>query len=489
MMSRKPKHYELVWSNSSLHVTGPPDRELTKALTYTSKSLEQVGWQRRTVKRRERIFSQQDNPDKTRTITTFQGVLDLVIQTIAINGHTFKLYDKRGKFPEPDLSRMHGFRFSQEKLLTDALKCNRSGLVVAPTRYGKTAMICNAINAFPGLKIAVIAPGIDLLPQLEDAIRFFCPDREIHGIYTGSKHRTPSDDVTVCSVDSIHKLDYQGTKLVLVDEPHAIATGPRSSALVQFANARFLGFGATVSGRWEGNDIMITGLFGPKLSEITYLSAVEEGAIAPIHVKFIKIPFKPFKVGTRATAYRRLFEHPTYLKAINDLANNVIPSDWQTLFFISKEKQGNVICEQVNDSVLAMDKLMKNKQARRQMFADLKSGDVTRCVCSNIYSTGVTIDGIRCAVNCAEGGGNILSIQKPGRLAELKDGKTAGYMIDFLFSPDASEDHIGSIPDNQKLWSLVVHDCWSRYNAYKEKGYKIDIIDNPKQIEELINLQ
>lgn len=476
------KHFTLIWDDNSLAITGPPCRELQQALTYTAKRLEpdpNRPWQRRTKKSREKIFHRTDNADKTCTLLTFQGVLDICIRTILLEGNSYQLIDRRNPYPQPQLELMHGFRHSQEWLTTQALQRARSGLIKAPTRYGKTSMLCNIANAFPDLKTVVIAPGIDLLPQLEDALRHYCEGREVKGIYTGSRNKIQSDDITVCSVDSIDKLDYGSTRLVIVDEPHAIATGPRASALSQFDNARLYGLGATTSGRWEGNDIMIDALFGPVLSEVTYVDAVKEGAIAPIRVKFIEVPFRHFPVRTRATAYKRLLELPAYLDAIKEVSQNIVPKDWQTLFFISNEKQGRKVLEQVGeDGILAMDKLMKKAGDRKEMFKSLKNNEITRCVCSNIYSTGITLPEVKCAVNCAEGGANILSIQKPGRLAEVKEGKEAGYMIDFLFKPTNSKDQLETIPDRDKMWKLPVNDCWARYNSYKEKGYDVEIISD-----------
>lgn len=481
-MPRRPKHYSLIWDDKSLAIQGPPSREIKAALTYTAKRLEPDPtrpYQRRTKKTREKIFHRTDHHDRTCTLLTFQGMLDAVITEILKFGGTFKIYDRRHMFPAPNLGAMHGFRNSQEELLTKALKQNRSGLIVAPTRYGKTAMLCNILNAYAGLKAVVLAPGVDLLPQLEGAIEHFCPGREVKGIYTGSRNRIPSDDITVCSVDSIDKLDYEGTRLVVVDEPHTVATGPRSSAIAQFENARVLGLGATVSGRWEGNDIMLTGLFGPKLAERTYTEAVEEGAICPIKVKFIKVPFRHFQVRTRATAYKNLLTSKTYLETIRKLSDEVIPKDWQTLFFISNEKQGKAVQSALGgDAVLAMDKLMKKAGERREMFRALKEEEFFRCVCSNIYSTGITLPEVRCAVNCAEGGANILSIQKPGRLAEIKDNKAAGYMFDTLFVPTNSTAQLDSISDRDKMWKLPVNDCWARIKSYQAKGYDVEIVDN-----------
>jgi superfamily II DNA/RNA helicase len=108
------------------------------------------------------------------------------------------------------------------------------------------------------------------------------------------------------------------------------------------------------------------------------------------------------------------------------------------------------------------------------MFERLKNDEVKRCICSNIYSTGVTIDNIRCVINCCGGGGSILSVQKPGRLAEIKPGKRCGYLIDYQLVPTSNS---GSSID-----FMLVNDCKARFKVYAEKGYKIDYYDNPEDI-------
>lgn len=79
--------------------------------------------------------------------STYQGFLYKLISVCLKNNVTFFIRDLRkacipAGFPAPRLDLMHGFRFSQQKLLEDALKKDQSGLIGAPTRYGK----CLGIN-------------------------------------------------------------------------------------------------------------------------------------------------------------------------------------------------------------------------------------------------------------------------------------------------------------------------------------------------------
>ena len=481
-------HYDYVlrWSNSDLNIMGAPNKKLERALTYTKKSLD---WDPKTHSRKT-TFSQEKVYNKTLLNTggtlvcyqTLQGLLDRVYKLLTNQGLSCKIEDLRIPLNEkPQLQLMHGFRFDQKELLEKALLKQRSGLIAAPTRYGKTVLITNTANAYPNLKTVILAPGVDLLPQLVEAIKKYCPNRDVKGIFTGSKDRVESDDITVCSFDSMHKLDKSSYKLVLIDAPHASVADSRAPQLVEFNNALILGYGATVEGRWQGNDILIEGIIGPILSETTYKKCVEIGALCPIHVYLLKIPYRPLHYKTRNAAYNAyLFNNKKFHETVGSICNDVIPKEWQTLIFIDNEKEACALRPFINDGVLAMDKLMKNKVERQKMFADLKADKVKRCICSNIYSTGVTIDNLKCEINCDDGGGSILSVQKPGRLAEIKPGKKEGVMIDFLFVPDPA------IEDPTSFDLLINKDSFNRLLVYQNKGYNITICDSLEEMKSKI---
>lgn len=474
------EYFELIWSESKLIVIGPPLDKLTRALEYREKMLVWDQASRKRVVRSQKcsVYTILQESKSIRILETFQGLLDRCVDVIKKEGYTYRVNDKRKPFPEPILERAGGFRFNQEEVFKDILSKNRSGNLKAITRWGKSVIATNLINVYPGVKTVLLAPGIDLLEQHLKAVKKHCPDREVTGLFTGQKTKNQSEDVTVCSFDSMDKLDFEKTKLVIVDEPHAAVTESRAPQLARFANARIIGTGATTEGRWSGNDILIEGLIGPVLREVTYSDAVKLGAICPIKVFMVKVPFEPFKVSRRDTAYKKLvWENKNFAELVGNICNKVIPKYWQTLIFINNEKQARLFNDNIDESEIAMDKLMKNKTERKQMFDDLESGTVNRCVCSNIYSTGVTIDGIRAVVNCDGGGAGILSVQKPGRLAEIKPGKKYGYMIDFIFE-DLGES------DGNPAWKMIVNDSWSRYKAYLKKGYELEIVDDYERIKE-----
>ena len=470
--------YIVEWSNYDLKIIGPKNEKLEKKLVYIKKELvfNPRTYSRETRRTTVKIFNILSEKNGIVTYQTFQGLVDKVVSLLKKDkGNQVLIQDKRIPFPSPKLENMFGFRFNQKEKTIELLKANRSGILNAPTRYGKSVIMTNIINAFPGVKTVLAAPGVDLLPQLIETIKKYCPGREVSGIFTGSKTQYMSDDITVCSLDSLSKLDKDSVKLLIIDEVHAAVSEARSHQLCQFHNARILGFSATTEGRYSGNDCFIEGIVGPILSKITFQEAVNLGALCPIEVKVIKIPFTPMGYKNRNAAYKNyVFQNPKFHEVIANITNNIIPKDFQTLMFIDNENEAKSLQPKMNDSEIAMDKLFANKSARADMFDRLKNNELKRCICSNIYSTGVTIPDIRCVVNCCGGGGSILSVQKPGRLAEIKPNKKAGYLIDYLLVPTSN---IGSSID-----FMIANDCKARIKVYEEKGYKIDYFDNVEDI-------
>ena len=233
-------HAEIYWTNNDLIVRLPKRcRELESSLKYTKKELVFSPAQRKriTKKTTKHIFNIIPSlHDNMVTYQTFQGMFDTVVDIVRKSYPDAKVIDKRLAFPLPLYDKLGGLRFNQEEVLRKGLDKNRSGLFKCPTRYGKTRLITNTINVYPNLPTVVLAPGIDLLPQTMDTIKQCCPGREVKGLFTGSKDRYPSEDITVCSLDSMHKLDFENTKLVLVDEPHSAVTESRAPYFPRFSN-------------------------------------------------------------------------------------------------------------------------------------------------------------------------------------------------------------------------------------------------------------
>lgn len=461
---------------------------MAKELTITVKSLDGNQLLRHT----EKLFAELQATINEVVGITYQGFMQRLIKAIILSGKSYYLDDQRiakakgGAFPAPRLDLMYGFRFSQQELLTSALLRDSSGLIGAPTRYGKTTLMVNTLRAYPTLTTLVVAPGVDLVKQLyaditgERGIK----GREVRCICTGrDKQASAQGGVTVCSVNSLAHVDPGTIDLVLADEPHALVSSSRLSPMDAFPKARRIGYGATLKGRFDGKDSLIEGLFGPVLAERTYKEAVDEGAICPLHILFLRIEVNPYPCKDRRVAYNRtLFHSKSAAEIAKRISTEVIPDDFQTMIFIKDEKQADIVMNAIGKTgTIAMAKRMTNKE-REECDRLMKANIIKRCLCTKIYVQGVTFSDVRVLVNLEAGGNNTSAIQKPGRLAEIRPGKKCGIVIDLLFVPPG--DVWGGFEWKSNAWINLCKDSKSRMEAYQEKGYDITIVNNIEQLKQ-----
>jgi len=453
-----------------------------KFLHYQHRSLELVGWKRESRTESVQLF-QVIRPQEPRIIQTFQGFLDPMMRLATKQGVPFEVLDRRTWFPEPKLELAHGFRCGQAELFNTFIKPQRSGLLQAVTRYGKSTIIANVMRVYPGVRTVLAAPGVDLLGQLVDDMRKKLPGREVLGIFTGSRNTKQSNDITITSLDSLHKVDAESTQLLLIDEPHAAVSESRAPMLAKFRNARIHGFGATLSGRFDGADKLMDGIIGPILARRTYLEAVAEGAICPIKVWMIKVSFSEFRCHNRDLAYRQLiYQNQGFNQLVKAISTDVVPGSYQTIIFADEKKQIELMNTFVQSGVQAVASKMKTTE-RRELFGRMVRGEIKRCIATDIFSTGVTFPDLRVIVNACGGGGGITSTQKPGRLAEVRPDKVCGHVIDFAFECDQYPgEYLKRIDARDAPWKFVVNDSRARLKVYQENGYDVNVVDAIEEI-------
>ncbi len=395
-------------------------------------------------------------------------------------GHDVTHSDKRGEFYTPDMgAAMIGLRPWQKKWIFTALLDGNSGLIGAPTRYGKSYGMTAICRAFPKARTIIVAPGVDLCRQLMEHFKEVLPHRDVRGLFTGSKNKFQGPDITIVSMDSLSKCDPDDTDLVIVDEPHAVVSDERILEFAKFTRARKYGFGATLNGRFDKKDPLIECLIGPVLVNTTYRQAVAEGAISPLKMLLIKIPFSKDSVSGKSLSRDKVYEllltqSPRMSRLVKTLVDDVIPEKWQTMAFIKDEKQADFYLDRSMppEGTVAMAKKLSDKE-RDIMTKGIAAGDILRVIASNIYVQGITFPDLKVVINLAGGGANTTSIQKPGRLLQTRPDKNYGVMFDFIFEcTDKDMDERPNPP-----YAGIIAECWARHKVYKDIGYDVQFVD------------
>jgi superfamily II DNA or RNA helicase len=466
----------LLWDEQLLTLVNFP-KDVEKELTFTIKELATVNFKRQTQRTRSPVF------EKTSTLgvsvlKTHQGFWKRILEWTLAQQLPLELIDLRKPdlLPLPKLGLMRGFRFKQRELTEQALNFGCSGCIEAATRYGKSGIARNILRCWPKTQTVVTLPGADLLEQTVEEMREALPEREIKQIGGGSKVRIQSEDITVCSMDSLHLLDPGPVRLMILDEPHACVAKSRIVHIPNFHLARKYALGATLTGRYDGRDHLLEGLVGPVLASRPYRAARAEGAVCLIKVLMIRWPIDD-SPGDRDRAYEeKLFLNDLFGRLCRYLSDVVIPKDWQSLFFIKTEEQADFLSEWIGKDVsVAMAKKFTSKKARNAVRDRVASNRIKRVICSNIYVQGVTFHDIMFLMNCCGGGASTSTIQRPGRLAEVLSGKTAGVLGDVLFCARRNG------PVAQKLAgpgvNCLIRESEQRLAEYHKTGYEVHVVE------------
>ena len=478
-----PSKVYILWDELLLTLVNFP-KAFLKELTFYTKAMQiDTRGRRKSVRTKVECY-ETEQAGKVLILRTHQGFWKKALMYAFEHQLKCEFLDLRTKdlLPLPRLGLMKGFRFSQRDLLSKALEAGCSGTISAPTRYGKSCLLRNIHRAFgpdgksrPKFHSLHIVPGADLLKQTFDEFKKEFPDRDIKQIGGGSKVKFQSEDLTICSMDSIHKIDPGPVRLLTIDEPHAVIASSRVDKLPAFSMARIYALGATLTGRYDQRDFLLEGLVGPVLAKRTYPEAVAEGAICPIKVMMINWPLPSF-AGDRDKAYRELlFENELMGRCARYLSDVVIPREWQMLYFIKTETQADFLSECVGRDVsVAMAKKLTDKE-RAAMTERVRQNHIKRVICSDIYVQGVTFHEVMVLVNCGGGGASTTTIQKPGRLAEIRPGKNAGLLLDFLFSAPASVP--GQKHSCGEGVESMIRESNLRLTAYRDIGYDVHIVE------------
>lgn len=402
-----------------------------------------------------------------------------------------EIIDLRTKLPEPNYAlAFKGLRDYQYEGAY-ALLNSRGGIAACFTAYGKTHLMAAILSAFDheGLKsmgtpLSVLAtPGRDVTLKNYEDIKELLPDREV-GLVMGNK-LIPSDDIIVCTLESMHKLNREEVAILIVDEVHAAGSALRSSMILGCRNAYKFGVSATPTGRFDGSDKVVTGLFGPVVYRIGFKEGVEKGAVVPIHVCWLPAPEPDVGMDrylgykTREGKYSRaILNNRGRNKMIGDIFKLVDP-DMQSMCLTKTVEHLDYILGYCPDSVQychgggSKNTVAKcvnvgniTKQDRQRIYEGLKNNEIKQLVSTMIYKQGVNFPSLELIINASGGSSKILNQQIPGRPCRKEPGKDVAYVVDFYHPWDVYKE------DGKEKPGPFKSEDTSRKNTYKKLGFK-----------------
>lgn len=356
-------------------------------------------------------------------------------------------------------------------------------IVDAPTGWGKSYIIAQVCQMLPSHRIAVISPGKEVTRML-----YLMLKRRIREVGQVGDGQNQISRITVSTAESMMKLRHNDWDLLLFDEVHRAGAPATANAISEvFKTAKCVGFSASPTGRSDGADLVVEALFGPVIYKVNYATSVNRGDIAPIKVKAYVIQ-KGAPVMTDKPVVRNrhgLWRNELRNSFIAKLAND-IPGDEQALIMCSTAEHVLYLYKWLpNFDLIFSDMTKKLLEAvyrgefgriegldstgsitaarRAYMRKEFEAGRMKRVIATGIWNTGVNFTQLRWLIRADGMSSDIQSIQTPGRLSRVSDGKSHGTLIDFIDEFDP----------------VLAGRSTARLRRYRKNGWTVEEVRDP----------
>lgn len=389
------------------------------------------------------------------------------------------------------------FRPEQVELIKTALDRKR-GTIIAPARTGKT-VIAGGIIASLDTKSVFVVNTRDLLDQTVDEFKSFGFDVSI----VGKGEKDLSGKVVVATYQSLRTLlntkEFSLFGLIIIDECHHIKIEEGSYYDIIFKTLAPFRIGITATyPTVEHEKLLVEGLLGPIIGEITHEEARELKIQAKPKLRLIKIPeqdalknmstyLEAYMFGiikNRArnrlimkTAVEYLEDDNTVLIIVTRIQHGIFLEDLFRKFYpeyntpflcgnadpatekrlekierdlpLLKEKRKRtsrvLMLEKEREDILETRQRLRENSSKRSEYRKLLSERKVKCViATNIWNEGVNIPSLNVVINAGGSKSETPTIQMSSRSLTACPGKEYGVIVDF-FDPNFTTfiDHFG----------------------------------------------
>jgi superfamily II DNA or RNA helicase len=355
---------------------------------------------------------------------------------------------------------------------------NYMGVLEAPTGFGKTFLIRQICKMYPNLNIVICTPRKSVVKSIYERLTADTFLSDNIGVISSWKNTGADFRVTVSTVRSLLKTNYQKCDLLLFDECQGVGAVGTAELISKFTNARKFGFSASPEGRGDGADMVLESLFGPVIFDFSYQDAVDSGSVVPIEVIMHTVEGDPInKQGKIALKRWGIWRNDNRNKRIAEVVKHFGP-DEQVLIMVetiehamhlkkllpeyavvysncSKERYQGYVTDGYTTDPYINDKDMMEMQDK------FESGEIMKCISTMKWREGVDFVKLRGLVRADGLAGAIPSTQIPGRLSRLDENKEKGVLIDFIdeFDDRLKGSSYSRVSNYRKLnWSVTYAD-------------------------------
>jgi len=456
---------------------------LARALTYTKKVKEDK-WPFKMMSEKKYMYTTSKDPYGKVVGLTYEGLWWEVLQHLQKCKIDVEWEDTRPRNElVPVMENLMELRPLQDRAL-DVFLNYPLGVIECPPGFGKTFLFTQLPRLYPDANIVVVTPRADVVQDIYRRTKEMTLQPKEVRLCRGGRNFPKTGKVVVMTAGSLHKIPPSWPDILVFDEVHGCATPRQVTSLERFSCRRY-GLSASPSGRLDGADLEVVGMFGPTQCQVTYPEAEAAGLVCPIKVHMI--PVKPAElVDAKSDIDKQRFgywQNHTRNQMIAWAARQHGPEEVTLIlvktlehalflrlllpeFFIvhggvASDEEGNAKWQKFCDLGLVQDtpdftRNIRNVDSNqlKEMFAD---GRVKKVISTPKWREGVDFKSLEVLIRGDGSSGSIDSIQIVGRLSRIYPGKDFGTLYDFidLYGPSYENKSLGRMRHYEKQgWSI-----------------------------------
>lgn len=357
-------------------------------------------------------------------------------------------------YPDPQLlpwDRSPAFQMHpyQAQALEKLLEVRHGGVQMG-TGLGKSFIIANLVKRL-GLKVVVMAPSSSITEQLLRDFTTWFGKKNVGAYYDGKKEVKKL--ITIGTAQSFTRIkpgsgawkELQKTQVFIADESHLCPAKTLASVcfgLMAPVPYRFF-FSATQM-RNDGADLLLDGITGPIVYEMTVREGVDQGYLAKPCFKMFRAPMNGsfWSLDPNEMTRHHLFYNPHVIQSIARIANTAVTAGMPVLILIDEVEQFTKLLPYLRHRAgFAHGALNEDNRPKvpseyhasdpNALVDEFNAGKLPILVGTSCISTGTDIKAVKLLVYWQGGKSEIQVKQAIGRATRLAPGKTQCHVVDF----------------------------------------------------------
>ena len=225
----------------------------------------------------------------------------------------------------------------------------------------------------------------------------------------------------------------RGAKVHIFDECH-LAACDTIQEIAKKINPEYV-YGMSASPwRDDGADLLIEGVFGSTIVDISASYLIRGGFLVKPYIKFIEVPplgiSLPRKYPTMYKHY--IIENDIRNQKIITGAERMVEQGFKPLILYTRLKHGKKLFKEVSKKIPTMLLSGKDNQETRELAKEqLESGEIQCIVASTIFDIGVDLPALSGLIIAGGGKSSVRACQRIGRVIRKHPGKACAAVLDF----------------------------------------------------------